>query len=67
MTLHDVETKDYLRRQYSMFKLDYDIARDAKAREIALDNMAKIYNLASQIQGFDFADSLQKAEEELKR
>lgn len=54
-------TKDYLRQQYKLAFSDWQLARTDQERQQALDSMAKIYNLACQLHGFDFADELQAA------
>ena len=54
-------TKDYLRQQYKLAFSDWQLAGTDQERQQALDSMAKIYNLACQLHGFDFADELQAA------
>lgn len=59
MKLHELETQEYLRQQYRLVYSDWRIAKTEREKEIALDNLARIYNLASQLHGIQFANELQ--------
>ncbi len=52
-------TKNYLEDCYRLAVLDYQTAKDEAGQQKAQADLARIYNLASQIIGFDFADNLQ--------
>lgn len=50
--------KEYFRREYALAVSDWKAARDTEGRQQATDQAAKVYNLAAQIFGFEFAEGL---------
>ena len=61
MKLETIEAqKPYFEQQYKAGLLDYMTARTKEDKDKALADLARVYNLASRIYGFEFADSLQE-------
>ena len=51
-------TKDYILQQAKLATGDYKLARTAEERQEALSTMHRLTDLAAQLYGFEFADSL---------
>ena len=50
--------KDYIISQYKLAMLDYKFAMTEDAKNRALVTMHRLTNLAAQLYGFEFSDSL---------
>lgn len=53
-------SKEYIKRSYKNAFLDYQLAYTDDEKYAALREMSSLEVLASNLYGFDFADSLQK-------
>ena len=52
--------KDYIISQYKLEMLDYKLAKTEDANNRALVTMHRLTNLAAQLYGFEFADSIKE-------
>ena len=53
-------SKEYLRESFRLAFSDYQLAADQESREKALATMAHLTGVASDLYGFEFADSLRE-------
>ena len=53
-------TKDYIKSQYQQAMSDLRLSRNDDERCKSLGELSRLTNLASEMYGFDFADSLRQ-------
>ena len=53
-------TQEYIKELYRLAILDYRTAANQEAKNKALDELARLTKVATELHGFDFADSLRK-------
>ena len=53
-------TKEYIKELYRLALIDHKTAANQEAKNKALDELARLTKVATDIYGFDFADELRK-------